>query len=110
MKKKRQPLTQNARALRQRSTEAERRLWRALRARRLEYKFRRQVPLRGYIVDFLCIKQRVVIELDGSQHATPEGRAADAERDANLAEAGFRMLRFWNHEIFEELPVVLERI
>ena len=105
------PLTPIARGLRKRSTKHERILWRHLRDRQLgDFKFRRQMPLGGYVVDFVCLETKVVVELDGSQHATKEGRAADAIRDAVLAEAGFRVLRFWNRQTTKELTMVLETI
>ena len=108
--KRRSPLTPIARRLRRQSTKAERRLWSALRARRLGFKFRRQVPLCGYIVDFACFEKRVVIEVDGAQHASAVGRAADRVRDARLGAAGFRVLRFWNAQVERELDTVLEQI
>ena len=107
---KRRPLTPTARRLRKQSTEAERRLWSALRRRRLGFKFRRQVPLHGYVVDFACLERKVVVEVDGSQHASEGDRAADGVRDARLVEAGFRVLRFWNYQVGRKLPVVLEQI
>lgn len=103
-------LTPVARRLRKQATEPERLLWRHLRSRRIGLKFCRQVPLGGYVVDFACFEKRVVIELDGSQHATDEGRTADADRDAALAEAGFRVLRFWNHQVYEDVETVCEQI
>ena len=110
MKRRKPKATQVARLLRKRSTETERRLWSALRARQMDFKFRRQVPVCGYVVDFACFERKVVVELDGSQHASEDGRADDAARDARLAEAGFRVLRFWNHQVYDELTVVLEQI
>ncbi len=105
------PLTPIARTLRKRSTKYERLLWRHLRDRQLgDFKFRRQVPLGSYVVDFVCFETKVVVELDGSGHATKKGRAADAIRDAALAEADFQVLRFWNSEVTKDLPVVLETI
>ena len=68
------------------------------------------MPLGGYVVDFVCFESRVVIELDGSGHATKQGRAADEIRDTALAEADFQVLRFWNSEIIKDLPLVLETI
>src|SRR5688572_4827722 len=103
-------LTSAARALRRRSTEPERRLWSALRARRLGFKFRRQVPLCGHVVDFACLGKQVVVELDGSQHGTAAGVTADALRDARLTRAGFRVVRFRDDQVLRELPVVLEQI
>jgi len=99
-----------ARTLRKRSTEPERILWRHLRNRRLEYKFRRQVPLCGFIVDFACLEKKVVIELDGSQHGTERARATDTIRDARLKGAGFRVLRFANKQVYEDLPTIIEQI
>lgn len=105
------PLTPIARGLRKRSTKQEHILWRHLRERQLGgFKFRRQRPLGGYVVDFVCFETRVVVELDGSQHATQEGHMADAIRDAVLTEADFRVLRFWNRQVTKELPMVLETI
>lgn len=86
-----------ARTLRQHMTEAEVRLWYRLRDRRLlDCKFRRQVPVGPYIVDFICIEHSLIVELDGSQHLDA---ATDVARDAFLAAAGFTILRFWNNEV-----------
>src|SRR5271166_6596928 len=86
-----------ARAMRGAPTDAERRLWRLLRDRRLGcLKFRRQVPVGPYIVDFLCVGARVIVEADGSQHAD---NARDEVRDAYLAREGWKVLRFWNHDL-----------
>jgi very-short-patch-repair endonuclease len=88
---------QCARVLRRDLTPAERRLWHALRDRRLQaVKFRRQAPLGSYIVDFLCISNKIVVEVDGSQHG--ENRR-DQIRDAWLEREGYRVMRFWNHEV-----------
>ena len=102
--------TDLARALRKRATTAERILWRQLRGSQLGVKFRRQVPLEGYIVDFVCFEKKVVVELDGSQHAAPVHRQRDVQRDATLARLGFRVLRFWNYEIYDSLDAVLNGI
>ena len=99
----------NARVLRQRSTDAETALWLALRDRRLaEHKFRRQHPIGSYIVDFVCISAKLVVEVDGGQHATQA--KADGARTAYLNEKGFEVIRFWNNEVFENLEGVLETI
>ncbi len=91
--------------LRARMTDAEQRLWLHLRAHRLNgEKFRRQQPLGPYIVDFVHFGARLVIEADGGQHLNSEG---DAVRDAWLASQGFRVLRFWNHEILRDTDSVL---
>jgi very-short-patch-repair endonuclease len=87
---------ENARKLRKSMTDAERAVWRLLRDRRLEgWRFRRQVPVDRYIVDFICFEARLVIEVDGGQHADSE---SDKKRDAYLQSHGFRVLRFWNND------------
>jgi very-short-patch-repair endonuclease len=83
-------------------------LWGVLRDRRFtDYKFRRQVPIGPFIVDFACFDARLVIELDGSQHAEDP---TDARRDAELARRGFRVLRVWNNELTENRDGVLHAI
>jgi very-short-patch-repair endonuclease len=90
-------------------TEAERKLWLRLRDwRPAGYHFRRQAPLGPFIADFACLHARLVVELDGSQHV--EQVAEDSRRTAYLAEHGFRVLRFWNNQVFSELDDVLETI
>lgn len=90
-------------------TDAERYLWYRLRARRLGgFKFRRQAPIGPYITDFVCIEAGLVVEADGGQHA--EREAEDADRTAYLEDLGYRVLRFWNHEILNKTDAVLERI
>jgi very-short-patch-repair endonuclease len=85
-----------AKALRANATDAEISLWRLLRSRRLaSMKFRRQVPIGPWIVDFASFEQRLIVEADGSQHAESEG---DNRRDYDLSERGFRVFRFWNLE------------
>jgi len=80
-----------------------------LRARRLYgYKFRRQVVIESYIVDFICVEAKLIIEADGGQHT--EQKAYDAVRTARLEYLGYRVIRFWNHEILGELGAVLERV
>ncbi len=101
--------TQKARALRNSPTEAERALWRHLRLRQMDgHKFRRQQPLGRYIVDFICLEKRLIVELDGSQHA--EQFAADAGRAAWLETQGFRVIRFWNQDVLQNMPAVREAI
>ncbi|TND00873.1 MAG: hypothetical protein FD120_2714 [Gammaproteobacteria bacterium] len=98
-----------ARTLRSGMTDAERRLWYYLRARRLEgFKFRRQVVIEPYIVDFVCIDVKLIVEADGSQHC--DRRDADEERTLYLERRGYRVLRFWNHEILNSTTDVLEHI
>jgi very-short-patch-repair endonuclease len=80
-------------------TDAEKKLWSLLRNNRLGVKFRRQVPYGPYILDFYCVKARLVVELDGSQHYTAEGKRRDAKRDAYLRSDGLDVLRFLNDEV-----------
>ncbi len=89
-------------------TDAELRLWRLLRDRRMcGHKFRRQVPVGPYIVDFLCVAARLIVEADGSQHAE---NSRDGVRDAYLLREGWRVLRFWNHEVIRNRESVMETI
>ena len=98
-----------ARRLRRTMTDAERRLWQGLRGRQMHgHKFRRQYPLCGYVVDFVCLEASLVIEADGGQHA--EQTAYDEERTRKLEQSGFRMMRFWNDEILRNTEIVLETI
>jgi len=86
-----------ARDMRMDSTKAENMLWQAIRDRKPEgFKFRRQVPLRNYILDFVCFEARLIIEVDGGQHAESK---SDEIRDAFFRSQGFRVLRFWNDEV-----------
>ena len=86
------------------ATKAETMLWQELRGGKLEgLKFKRQVPMDGHIVDFVCFEARLIIEVDGGQHSES---AADAERDAWFARQGFRTLRFWNDEVERNLDGV----
>src|SRR5919108_1670960 len=96
---------QRSRQLRRSMTEAERQLWRHLRERQMEdYKFRRQHPLGDYVVDFICLDAGLVIEVDGGQHM--ERSDYDWVRTRWLEEQGFRVLRFWNHEVLHQLEEV----
>ena len=100
---------QKAQALRQNRTNAEDLLWHYLRNKQLAgHKFRRQQPIGPYIADFACLSEKLLIELDGGQHA--ERTASDARRDGFLQEKGYRVLRFWNHEVFDNCFGVLESI
>jgi very-short-patch-repair endonuclease len=99
----------SARELRTHQTPVELLLWEALRSRRLGgLKFRRQHPVGPFIVDFCCPEQRLAIELDGAVHATQ--REHDAEREELLAAAGYRLLRFPNEAVRDDLPAVLETV
>jgi len=104
-------LKSNTRRLRRDQTTAEQQLWSHLRDRQLAgYKFRRQVPLGAFIVDLACYDSRLVIELDGGQHSDAAQDAKDRARTAWLQSRGFRVLRFWNHEVQEDIDGVLTRI
>jgi very-short-patch-repair endonuclease len=99
---------EKARALRISSTDAEKKLWRLLRSRQFaSVKFRRQVPIGRWVVDFVAFEQKIVVEADGGQHAEA---AKDLNRDADLAARGFRVLRFWNHDILKNPEGVLEAL
>jgi len=101
--------TKRARSLRNDATEHERLLWFELRKRRFNgHKFSRQIPIGPFICDFVCRREMLVIELDGGQHS------ANVEKDMALTRfietAGYRVLRFWNHEVVENLDGVLQTI
>jgi len=102
-------LTVFAKKLRSNSTDAERLIWYHLRARRFGgLRFRRQQPLGQYIVDFVCMERRLVIELDGGQHAVDERH--DRLRDQWLTEQGFKVLRYWNNDVLKNTEAVLADI
>lgn len=98
-----------ARNLRKRQTEAEKKIWLTIRNRQLGgFKFRRQVSFGPYVADFVCHEAKLIFEIDGGQHATnqePENR-----RTRFLEDQGYRVIRFWNNEVFENLEGVLERL
>ena len=99
----------HARSLRTNQTDAERKLWAALRRRQIEgHRFRRQHPIGPFIVDFVCLAEKLVVEVDGSQHF--ENRAQDSDRTAWLESRGYRVLRFWNNEVFANIDGVAETI
>lgn len=99
----------NAKTLRSNQSDAEQRLWHRLRAHRfMDLKFKRQKPIGRYIVDFVCLEHRLIIELDGGQHA--EQVAYDQQRDAWLRGQGYTVLRFWNNDVMQQLGGVLEQI
>jgi very-short-patch-repair endonuclease len=101
--------TRRARSLRAEMTDVERLLWQALRYKQVNgNRFRRQHPIGRYIVDFACIEQKLVIELDGGQHQ--EQVAYDEQRTASLQAQGWQVLRFWNNDILNNLEGVLTRI
>ena len=104
-------LTLFAKNLRHRSTDVERFLWKYLRAGHFEgIKFRRQHPIGQYIVDFVCLERKLIIELDGGQHALPEKLLRDGQRDAWLEKEGYSIMRFWDNDVFTNTNGVLERI
>jgi very-short-patch-repair endonuclease len=104
-------LTRRARDMRREMTNAERKVWAALRGHRLEgLQFRRQQPCGPYIADFLCYAARLVVEVDGATHSTPEELARDARRDAWFADNGFEVLRVTNAEVYCEFDGVVETI
>ncbi|MGJ5077057.1 endonuclease domain-containing protein [Bradyrhizobium oligotrophicum] len=97
-----------AKTMRRQPTESEAAMWRLLRDRRFEkYKFRRQAPVEQFILDFVCFEKRLIIEIDGSQHADNE---KDIERDAILKAAGFRIVRYWNNDVLYNSTAVQEDI
>ena len=100
-----------ARELRKTMTPQEVKLWLQLRQLRPQgFHFRRQAPLEGYIVDFVCFRHRLIVEVDGSQHGETKGLQHDARRDAHFSANGFRTLRFWNNEVDGNLVGVVETV
>jgi len=100
---------ERARQLRKNLTDAERKLWKYLRRKQIDgHRFRRQVPISPYYVDFLCVERRLIIEVDGGQHA--ERQAEDAKRTAWLESQDFRVLRYWNNEVLQNFEAVVEDI
>jgi very-short-patch-repair endonuclease len=97
------------RTLRKEMTDAEQALWCVLRGRQLAgLKFRRQHPFGDYILDFVCLENRLIIEVDGGQHL--ENAEYDEVRSQQLQKAGFHVLRFWNNEVLQEIEAVKEKI
>jgi len=102
-------LTSYAKQLRKNATDAERVLWQAVRSRQvLNCKFRRQVVFGRYIVDFVCLDAKLIIELDGGQHA--EQVLYDEHRTVYLESLGYQVIRFWNNDVLQQLDVVLEKV
>src|SRR5207245_9930803 len=100
-----------AREMRREATDAEKRTWRVLRDRRMGgFKFRRQYPVAGYVVDFFCARCRFGIELDGGQHADDSCREYDERRTEKLESLGIQILRFWDHDVLKETEAVGETI
>jgi very-short-patch-repair endonuclease len=104
-------LLANAKNLRKKSTPGELKLWINLRSRRfIGLKFRRQCPLGSYIVDFVCIEKKLIIELDGGQHNEDAHQEYDKHRTEFLNGLGFTVLRFWNNEILLQFDAVMDRV
>ncbi|MFZ5880902.1 MAG: endonuclease domain-containing protein [Chloroflexota bacterium] len=97
-----------ARKLRKKTTPAERKLWAVIRNDQLGVNFRRQHAIGNYIPDFVCIKKKLIIELDGSQHL--EQQEYDAERTKYLEARGYRVIRFWNNQIMNDIHGVIKAI
>jgi len=99
---------QFSKELRREMTDAEQKLWRRLRGEQLGAKFRRQHPYLDFILDFVSLENKLVVEVDGGQHA--DEVANDAQRTRALEQAGFTVLRFWNNEVLDEMDAVVMRI
>jgi very-short-patch-repair endonuclease len=102
-------ITARARSLRREATEAENKLWQVLRNRQVDgAKFRRQVPIDQYFADFCCSEHKLIVEVDGSQHADQE--RYDAARTAHLKAKGYHVLRFWNDDVLKSVEGVVDTI
>jgi len=102
-------LLHHSRHLRNNPTDVERLLWQHLRKKQMMgLKFRRQQPVDNYIVDFICLENKLIIEVDGGQHSLQKD--GDGKRDAYLKKNGSKVLRFWNNEVLENMEGVLEKI
>jgi very-short-patch-repair endonuclease len=100
-----------AKSMRSSMTEAELKLWNAVRGSRLmDMKFRRQPPIAGYIVDFACPTHMLIVELDGSQHGLPENSEADMKRTQALEQPGWTVIRFWNDDVLNDIDSVCQHI
>jgi very-short-patch-repair endonuclease len=98
-------------SLRRRQTEAEGKLWRALRKRRFRgWKFRRQQPLGPFVVDFISFDAKLIVELDGEQHGYEQNTCRDAARTRYLEGQGYRVKRYWNSQLYEDIDCVLDDI
>ena len=103
---------ERARKLRKSIGDAERKLWHRLRSKQLDgtLRFRRQHPIGPYIADFVCLEKYLVIEVDGGHHGEPEQMAHDEKRSAWLSAQGYRVIRFWTHEVLYDTENVLSAI
>ena len=100
-----------ARNLRKNSTIQERRLWNLLKNRQFHnLKFKHQQPISDYIVDFICKEAKIIIEIDGGQHNEPENIEYDKTRTEYLNTLGYKVIRFWNNEIYENIEGVVLRL
>ena len=100
-----------ARNLRKNATIQEKRLWNILKNKQFHnFKFKRQFPIGNYIVDFVCKEQKIIIELDGGQHNEPEHIKYDKERTSFLESKGYKVIRFWNNEIYENINGVILKL
>ena len=100
-----------ARNLRKNSTIQERRLWNLLKNRQFHnLKFKRQQPIGDYIVDFICKEAKIIIEIDGGQHNEPENIEYDKTRTEYLNTLGYKVIRLWNNEIYENIEGVVLRL
>lgn len=99
-----------ARHLRQDATDAEAALWQCLRSRQLGVKFRRQHPIGHYTVDFACEEARLIVELDGGQHNDAAHQTYDKKRSKHLEQSNWRILRFWNNDVLENMDGVVQTI
>jgi len=106
----RHSLVANARSLRKEMTDAERKLWSRLRRHQTGFYFRRQTPIGNYVVDFVCLKEKLIVEADGGQHYSDEGIEQDKRRDEFLESQGFRVLRFSDIEVLKNTDGVVENI
>lgn len=100
-----------ARRLRKEMSDTEKKLWKHLRSRRFEgYKFRRQHPIGEYIADFCCVERRLVIEVDGGQHADEINVQKDCERTAYMGQRGYHVIRFWDNDVLNDTDTVMRQI
>ncbi len=104
-------LTPRSKELRKQQTPWETKLWKYLRGKRVwNFKFKRQIPLGKFIVDFCCQEKKLIIELDGGHHSKAITKLYDSQRNAFLKSEGYKVLRFWNNDIDKNLDTVLETI
>jgi very-short-patch-repair endonuclease len=98
---------QRARRLRKNATDAEKVFWNSVRNQQMGTKFRRQWPIAGFVVDFVCLDRKLIVEIDGGQHLD---NIRDERRTVVLNELGFRVVRYWNHEVLANIAGVLENL